>query len=351
MRDVFRKPADIDEAFIAGKASCKKPFDFSAADISFESSFSSAITPDDLRALESSHKRHPQEDMLDAQPFGFRIPPEYSQSASLTEALGCEDAHLASSGREALHSLDINALPESEDDELLSAKPVSTCPICGKVVSSELLRNFTGGKDMSVAKQAAFCRHHNAHSAASAYSASGYPTIDWDRLDARIKAHHSYIQSILINKVQSHYRATLEERVRTGKASRTLQQALFSKNKTSIANAEQVQGLIPGYYGSRGLRAISENLMEKFHVKLHKMATTDKLIMKRGQAGYVQEVLVPEIAVKLICEDLGIKPDAAREVMRESSSMGEAVNEEIVDVVVPRDDETDDEDDLAFGYD
>lgn len=54
----------------------------------------------------------------------------------------------------------------------------------------------------------------------------------------------------------------------------------------------------------------------------------------RGVRGYVQNVLVPELAVGLIREDMGLIVEEARQAMRDSAALGDLLNEGVEDVVV-----------------
>jgi len=81
---------------------------------------------------------------------------------------------------------------------------------------------------------------------------------------------------------------------------------------------------------------MSENIMRKFSPQLRRIAVKDKLMSARGVSGYVQSVLVPEVAVMLIQEDMTVDTERARSIMRESVVMGDLVNEEIEDVVTRR---------------
>ena len=42
--------------------------------------------------------------------------------------------------------------------------------------------------------------------------------------------------------------------------------------------------------------------------------------------GYTQSVLVPELAVRLVKEDMRVSDDAARQILRESIGLGEKMN-------------------------
>ena len=48
-----------------------------------------------------------------------------------------------------------------------------------------------------------------------------------------------------------------------------------------------------------------------------------------GVSGFIQAVLVPELAVQLITEDLKVSESKAREVAVESAELGELLNPEI----------------------
>jgi RTC4-like domain len=206
----------------------------------------------------------------------------------------------------------------------------ATCPMCGDVVDSEFLRSYNNGNLMNVRMQIKFCRAHKKNSARDTWIFQGYPTIDWESLDERIAKHHHFLQNLL-NGASSHYRDALSESVKSGK-SRTLKQSMLSSDMP----------VGPGYYGSRGLRAMSENIMNKFSPQLRKIAVKDRLVASRGVTGYVQAVLVPELATRLIKEDMGVSAKRAREIMSESVGMGDLLNDELQDVVdVRRDGGTD----------
>lgn len=56
--------------------------------------------------------------------------------------------------------------------------------------------------------------------------------------------------------------------------------------------------------------------------------------------GYAQAVLVPELALRLVKEDMGVNDDSARQILRESIDIGEKVNFALNDVVpIPVEDE------------
>lgn len=281
---------------------------------------------------------------------GFKVPMGANQLISSSHG----------SSREALSALMISSQlstvtsrvhsdSEDEDPELEFARPTTKCPLCGVSVPSSLLQGFSKGKHMKVSRQAAFCRHHNRMSAQKEYSEAGYPEIDWQAIDARIRLHHKFIRSILDGSQTSYYRDVMADGIKTGKVGRTVRQTVFDGKGAGKVD-DKTQSLIPGYYGSRGLRAISENLMDEFSATLRKVQVRDRLVASRGVTGYVQGVLVPEVAARLVEEDLNIGEDEARAVLRRSAALGEVVNEEEAEVIVRNTDVDEEDEDGAGEY-
>lgn len=190
----------------------------------------------------------------------------------------------------------------------------SRCPMCNEPVAAEDLKAL--GK-MNTRKQEKFCLSHQRKSARSNWKSKGYPDIDWETLDSRISNHHAFIEKI-IGGATCHYREVFDEKVKAGKDRNLM------KSSTN---------LIPGYYGSRGLRLISENIMHKFTPLLKYRAPLDRLIAARSTAAFVDSVVVPEVTVLLIKEDMNVPDEEARTILTDSSEMGDLVNEEIKDVV------------------
>jgi hypothetical protein len=69
----------------------------------------------------------------------------------------------------------------------------------------------------------------------------------------------------------------------------------------------------------------------------------DPLMTKRGTTLFIQAVIIPEVAVQLIQEDMGINILKARDVLVESAKIGELVHEEVKDVVPDRVADSDDD--------
>lgn len=72
----------------------------------------------------------------------------------------------------------------------------------------------------------------------------------------------------------------------------------------------------------------TEHIIAHFSTKLRTMATSDRIIAATGTAGYVQAVLVPELALLLIQDDLKVDESEARKVLKESGDVGELLHED-----------------------
>lgn len=202
------------------------------------------------------------------------------------------------------------------DEALNISMPVEArCPMCNQPCDAAELKKSGA---MNTRQQERFCRSHRKTSAEKKWISKGYPTIDWTKLDSRISEHHTFIKKLL-NGADCHFRRTFDELVRAGKGR---------------ALRKMESNLTPGYYGSRGLNTISEHVIREFSSLLSSRSVQDRLMSKRGTTAFVQAVIVPEVAVRLTMEDMSVDDAQAREVLAESSSIGELVHEEVRDVVV-----------------
>lgn len=86
-------------------------------------------------------------------------------------------------------------------------------------------------------------------------------------------------------------------------------------------------------------------ITDRFAVKLRRLATSDRIVKKAGVVGYAQSVLVPELAVRLVKEDMGVSNDVARQILRESITLGQKMNPALDDDIPIPEDLTEDFDD------
>jgi hypothetical protein len=73
--------------------------------------------------------------------------------------------------------------------------------------------------------------------------------------------------------------------------------------------------------------------VERFWDDIGQLAPKDSVIRAAGPSGYIQTVLVPELATLLIKEDMEADDDGARQIMQESTEIGDRLNAIPNDVV------------------
>lgn len=226
----------------------------------------------------------------------FRMPEGYNDYAPSSQLADFE--------------ISIKEVPMEKKGNLDPGKAL--CPMCEEQVDKGWLQDFSRGQRMTVARQAKFCRMHKRKTAQKTWEERGYPEIDWKNLVARIEGHYDYIESLIRGKI-SHFGELHQEKINTG------------KNRTLLKTEDY---LTPGYYGLRGMSLMTETIIEIFSSLLRERAPRDRLISARGYTGFVQSVLVPELATKLIQGDMSLGADEARKVMQDSRAVGEILNDE-----------------------
>lgn len=277
---------------------------------------------------DASPVRHKRLKMPEDESFGaseesqrpvFKMPDELPDSF-VGDEHGKLDPTAATSPARAPEAPDAGELSSSTLSELESPDETPVCPLCSKEVDGQLLEDFKKQHPrMTVSQMQKFCHQHRKKSAQEAWQERGYPDIEWHRLDARIAQRYGFLRGILEGARQSYYGDLFRDAVRSG------------QNRTLLRSDAN---LTPGYYGIRGLRAMSENLIGEFSSLLRRRAVQDRLVSARGHTAYLQSVLVPELAVQLIMEDMGVGEEEARTILKESSWVGELLNDEIADVVL-----------------
>ncbi|ORY66265.1 RTC4-like domain-containing protein [Pseudomassariella vexata] len=210
-----------------------------------------------------------------------------------------------------------------EDTQLFGPR----CPMCHAPVDPDMLKKHSNHGRMNIKQQTSFCRLHKRKSAQRDRSAQGYPDIDWVNLEVRLIEHETFIKDILQGARSSYYASLLNDKVDTG------------QNRTLLKTDDS---LTPGYYGPRGLRVMTEFIMRTFSDTVRKRAVEDRLVSARGYTGYVQAVLVPELAIRLIMEDMKVGEEDARVILRDTVELGDFLHEEARDVVVKASDDEED---------
>lgn len=224
-------------------------------------------------------------------------------------------------------------IASTADHDLTQTQAISVCPMCYAPVDSKLLE---AAGDLNTRAQEAFCRSHQRSNAEQVWDERGYPQINWEGLSERIPKYKTELKS-WIDGHDSHYR--------------TLYSTALSKGQNRSLR-KTGSNLIPGYYGPRGSRIITEFIMNNFTTLLKQRAPKDRVMSKRSVTAYVQAVLVMEVASRLIADDMHIDLEEARTVLQESVSTGELMCDEPQErtsrrIVASEGEEDTDEDELA----
>ena len=121
------------------------------------------------------------------------------------------------------------------------------CPLCNERVDSLFFEEWTGGRRLTIRQQADFCKAYKKHMAEAEWKKQGFPEIEWQCLDERLNKYHDDIDDILQGRRFSFYRNVFEDLVKGGR-DRTLRKNLMKE--------DDFEESTPGYYGSRGARAM-----------------------------------------------------------------------------------------------
>lgn len=79
----------------------------------------------------------------------------------------------------------------------------------------------------------------------------------------------------------------------------------------------------------------------KYSRKLRQLAAMDSILKTAGPTTYAQAVLVPELAVLLIKEDMNVDSQDARQILRDSTDIGNRLNAAEDDQIHHEEDEDD----------
>lgn len=232
-------------------------------------------------------------------------------------------------------------LDDDDDDDGCNPKgnyeTPAKCPICQAPVDRILLEEWQGsGSYMRIRKQMAFCEAHRRATACEEYAAREYPDIDFDALVGvpssspdensngngsgsvgRIERFRDELVAVVRRERPSAFRDAADAAAAKGEG-RNL--------KTTSEKDKALAGMSVGYYGPRGRRLMEGWVTKELADEIRLQAGRDRLIGFKTVSGFIQEVLVPELAMRLVAEDLDVGEARAREVLRESGEIGELVN-------------------------
>ncbi|KAI9264073.1 hypothetical protein BDA99DRAFT_559382 [Phascolomyces articulosus] len=205
-------------------------------------------------------------------------------------------------------------------------------------------------------EQYSFCRLHRVEIIVKPEGIKkGYPSsIDFDKLESRIHKIKKDLQYVIDGKVESQFR---------NMALKSYEEDGVNKARSTMAVMSRFDKTLPGYYGSKGAATILDVLSTLF---LHTGNLTIKHTSPQLPLEYVQQVLVPEVGLRLIQQDLKEKDsknrssytmEKAMEKMTESreygclvypvnnEDVGEFTEENFIDLTSSDEEEEEDDDD------
>lgn len=118
----------------------------------------------------------------------------------------------------------------------------SLCPMCKAPVDPGLLQEFLRTSNRRIREQQRFCEAHKIQTAEKEWTDRGYPKIDWEDLDQRIRGYFPDIDRLLVPNCTSFYRDILAAKLKSGKA----------QNFRIMMFDDDLDNMSCGYYGSKG---------------------------------------------------------------------------------------------------
>ncbi|KAI9268757.1 hypothetical protein BY458DRAFT_510990 [Sporodiniella umbellata] len=121
----------------------------------------------------------------------------------------------------------------------------------------------------------------------------GYPeSIDFDSIERRMESLEEQVEDVIYGRIQSQFKKTVMA---------TYEEVGIGKARNALYAMHRVDQSIPGYYGPRGAAVISQVLSKKY---LYTHLLTQEITQPLLPIEYIQQVLVPEIGIRLIRQDL-----------------------------------------------
>ncbi|KAG1251223.1 hypothetical protein G6F68_012388 [Rhizopus microsporus] len=117
----------------------------------------------------------------------------------------------------------------------------------------------------------------------------GYPeSINFDAIGKRIENYKSQLDDIIAGRIQSKFKNTVME---------DYDEFGAVKARSEISVLGRVERCLPGYYGSKGSVAISDALTKLY---LQTGLLTKEITKPQLPLEYIQQILVPEVGLRLI---------------------------------------------------
>lgn len=211
--------------------------------------------------------------------------------------------------------LDLNST-SSERSHSNRNKSPARCPQCHKLFSKDFLEKYPepvkGFKN-----ELTQCKNHTRFDAEQECINKGYPAVnvDWANVLTRCERYIPQITDIIQGNCPSVYRQQLSD-----------DKALSSGKRANMDT--DFGSILPGYYGPRGSSIFLEWLTMHLGRMVRSQEAKDEQIRKGGEITFIQNVLVPELAVLLVAEDMSIGVNEALNIVKKTIKLGETLNDD-----------------------
>ena len=273
----------------------------------------------------------------------FSMPPEIpsgptssatapSEPAAMFETAGEQDDEMfnrsaSSSPLSSPNSIASLLLTQEEKDDLIYipldeavySSPSSTkCPLCNSSVQRDHLESFNRGRRLNIRQQQRFCLSHKVLDAENTRKKRGYPHVNFTALEQdRIPKHIPHLNQILNQNRASSYRLALSSAIKRTRGSHKGLQSYLKEGIVEVAKY--------GYYGPRGARIMGQAVTTRMSAAIDGALRVDSVARAVGAGVYVSAVLVPELALRLVMEDMEMADEdeqKAKMVLAESAEVG-----------------------------
>lgn len=200
------------------------------------------------------------------------------------------------------------------------------CPMCHRPVSREHLDVPEDLRDLSkytVLNQQKFCYDHRLRDAQSAWTAAGYPVLDFESFlsSERVKKHVRGLKDVIKRDRKSYYLSHLDNAVSAAKGHQGKIKQYFDVTVLALIHL--------GYYGPKGARMLSHAIADDVEIGrlLSRGMRTDKAFKVAGLTRIVNCVLLPELLTRLVQEDMLLSKgeegeEEARKILEDSTDAG-----------------------------
>jgi hypothetical protein len=223
------------------------------------------------------------------------------------------------------------ALTYDDTGDGLDGQEWNWCDICKRRVERSLFQDLCAKyKGTGIRRRQRICAAHKKRMAERTWTEKGYPTIDWQQLEAdRIPRHLPHLNNILRRKAPSFYRTELDAVEQKGR------RKLHDYLKDGVIYVAK-----QGYYGPRGARVMGHAITTTMENEVAAQLKIDNLVRAAGFGGYVSAVLVPELMIELVKEDMRVTTsEEARKILEQSTEDGALINCDDDEVVLRAEDD------------